>query len=56
MELIITDAKGVQKVVLVDDQMKIVKPVLGFQRFQKQKGCEDNSNKPLHRLTLFLIN
>jgi site-specific recombinase XerD len=43
MELIITDAKGLKKVILVDDQMKIVKPVLGFLRFQKQKGCEDNS-------------
>jgi len=43
MELIITDVKGLKKVVLVDDQMKIVKPVLGFLKFQKQKGCEDNS-------------
>ena len=43
MELIVIEQDHGKKVVLLDDEMRIVLPVQGFLRFLKQKGCEDNT-------------
>lgn len=43
MELVIMKVNGRKKVILLDNEMRIVKPVHDFLRFQRQKECADNT-------------
>ena len=43
MELIIMEVNSRKKVILLDNEMRIVKPVHDFLMFQRQKACVDNT-------------
>ena len=45
MEICISEHNGKMVAVLLDDEMKIVKPVYDFLRFQQQKGRAINTLK-----------
>ena len=45
MEICISEHKGKRIVVLLDNEMKIVRPVYDFLRFQQQKGRAINTLK-----------
>ena len=45
MEIYFSEHNGKMVVVLLDDEMKIVKPVYDFLRFQQQKGRAINTLK-----------
>ena len=45
MEIYVSEHKGKMAAVLLDNEMKIVKPVYDFLRFQQQKGRAINTIK-----------
>lgn len=47
MEICISEHNGKKIIVLLDNEMRIVKPVYDFLRFQQQKGRAINTLKSL---------